>query len=520
MKQFGQCNTEGRKAVAMVRLVINKEKVNGTIAPEIYGHFSEHLGRCIYEGIYVGEDNTEIPHENGMRKDVVEALKEIRIPVLRWPGGCFADEYHWKDGIGPKENRKKMVNTHWGGVVEDNSFGTHEFFELCRQLGCKTYINGNLGSGTVQEMSEWVEYMTFDGLSPMADLRKANGHEEPWKIDYFGVGNENWGCGGNMRPQHYGDEYRRYQTYVRNYNSDKPISKICCGANVDDYEWTRGVLEATHDHTMPQLHGFMDGLSLHYYVHPEGWEVKGSATDFDEEVWYKTLYKALFMDELIRRHGTIMDEYDPEKKIGMIVDEWGCWFTCEPGTNPGFLYQQNTVRDALVAGITLNIFNKHCDRVKMANLAQMVNVLQAVILTEGPRMVKTPTYHVFHMYRHHQGAKLLDSTLIGAGETGIGEWIVPELTESVSMDDEGIVTITLNNLSVDAVRNLEIVFAGDESAYKVIEANIVTGDMKAYNDFDEPERVKEEVFTAYEECMGGIKVQIPACSVLELRLQK
>ena len=352
----------------MAKLMINKNKKEGTIAPEIYGHFSEHLGRCIYEGLYVGE-NSEIPNVNGMRTDVVEALKEIKIPVLRWPGGCFADEYHWKDGIGPKENRKKMINTHWGGVVEDNSFGTHEFFELCRQLGCKTYINGNLGSGTVQEMSEWVEYMTFNGVSPMADLRKKNGHEEPWTIDYFGVGNENWGCGGNMRPQYYADEYRRYQTYVRNYDPQKPIQKICGGANVDDYDWTRKVLETTHDHTVPEFHGFMDGLSLHYYVHPEGWEIKGSATDFDEEVWYKTLKKALYMETLVERHGKIMDQYDPDKKIGMIVDEWGCWFTVEPGTNPGFLYQQNTVRDALVAGITLNIFNKHCDRVKMANLA-------------------------------------------------------------------------------------------------------------------------------------------------------
>ena len=262
-----------------------------------------------------------------------------------------------------------MVNTHWGGVVEDNSFGTHEFFELCRQLGCKTYINGNLGSGTVQEMSEWVDYMKFNGVYPMADLRKKNGHEEPWTIDYFGVGNENWGCGGNMRPQYYADEYRRYQTYVRNYDPQKPIQKICGGANVDDYDWTRKVLETTHDHTVPEFHGFMDGLSLHYYVHPEGWEIKGSATDFDEEVWYKTLKKALYMETLVERHGKIMDQYDPDKKIGMIVDEWGCWFTVEPGTNPGFLYQQNTVRDALVAGITLNIFNKHCDRVKMANLA-------------------------------------------------------------------------------------------------------------------------------------------------------
>ena len=289
----------------MAKLVINNDKKMSTIAPEIYGHFSEHLGRCIYEGLYVGEDS-DIPNVNGMRTDVVEALKEMKIPVLRWPGGCFADEYHWMDGIGPKASRKKMINTHWGGVVEDNSFGTHEYFELCRQLGCKTYVNGNLGSGTVQEMSEWVEYMTFNGVSPMADLRKQNGHEEPWKVDYFGVGNENWGCGGNMTPQYYGNEYRRYQTYVRNYDGAAPIKKICCGANIDDYHWTKNVLDVAFDHTPEQLHGFMDGISLHYYVHPEGWEIKGSATDYDEEVWYKTLNKAYYMETLVRRHSDVL----------------------------------------------------------------------------------------------------------------------------------------------------------------------------------------------------------------------
>lgn len=501
----------------MAKLYINEKKKEGVIQPEIYGHFSEHLGRCIYEGIYVGE-KSEIPNVNGMRTDVVDALKELKVPVLRWPGGCFADEYHWKDGIGPKEKRKKMINTHWGGVVEDNSFGTHEYFELCRQLGCKTYVNGNLGSGTVQEMSEWVEYMTFQGVSPMADLRKENGHEEPWTVDYFGVGNENWGCGGNMRPQHYADEYRRYQTYVRNYDPKKPIGKICCGANVDDYHWTEGVLETTFDHA-EWAHGFMDGLSLHYYVHPEGWEIKGSATDFDEEVWYKTLKKALYMDTLITRHGAIMDQYDPEKKVGMVVDEWGTWFTCEPGTNPGFLYQQNTVRDALVAGITLNIFNKHCDRVKMAALAQMVNVLQAVLLTEGDKMLKTPTYHVMHMYRHHQGAELLNSQLTDVDEIGIGEWKVPKVTESVSEDKDGVITITINNLSVEASEEVETKFA--EKGYQVAKAKIVTdADMHAHNTFDEPEKVTEKEFADYRLTEEGVTFTLPANSVVELRLKK
>ena len=486
----------------MTKMVINPNRKLSRINKEIYGHFSEHLGRCIYEGIYVGE-NSPIENVNGMRTDVVEALKAIRVPVLRWPGGCFADEYHWKDGIGPKENRKKIVNTHWGGVVEDNSFGTHEFFELCRQLGCETYINGNLGSGTVQEMQEWVEYMTFEGVSPMAELREKNGSKEPWKVDFFGVGNENWGCGGNMNPDFYANEYRRYQTYVRDYKADHHIQKICCGANVDDYEWTKDVLATCYRHSLPAQHGFMDGLSLHYYVHPEGWEIKGSATDFDEKVWYKTLNKALFMDELIRRHGAIMDEYDPEKKVGMIVDEWGTWFTCEPGTNPGFLYQQNTMRDALVAGITLNIFNKHSDRVKMANLAQIVNVLQAVILTEGDKMIKTPTYHVFDMYKYHQDSDLVDSSIetetIGVDD----EWRVPNLTESVSVDADGVMHITVTNLSLEESYSVDAHMV--DWNVNEVKGEIVTDEMRAMNTFEDPEHVTVKKYDGAEVTESGVK---------------
>ncbi|MDE7222152.1 MAG: alpha-N-arabinofuranosidase [Acetatifactor sp.] len=498
----------------MAKLYVNPKHQLGHINPEIQGHFSEHLGRCIYEGLYVGE-NSDIPNTNGMRNDVVEALKEMQIPVLRWPGGCFADEYHWMDGIGPKESRKRMINTHWGGVVEDNSFGTHEFMELCRQLGCKTYINGNVGSGTVQEMSEWVEYMTFEGVSPMADLRTQNGHPESWKVDYFGVGNENWGCGGNMTPEYYGNLYRRYQTYVRNYKKGQEIYKVCCGPNVDDYYWTEGVLKTTHAHA-ERAHGFMNGLSLHYYTHPDGWEKKGSALDFDEEKYYKTMKKTLYMEDLIRGHGAIMDQYDPEKKIGLIVDEWGTWYEVEPGTNPGFLYQQNTMRDALVAGINLNIFNKHCDRVKMANIAQLVNVLQSVILTEGEKMIKTPTYHVFNMYKYHQDAELLES-YVETEEVGSADWKVPNLHESVSMGKDGRIHVTLNNLSVTESYEIDAVFT--ETDIKGVEGTILTGEMHAHNTFEEPDAVHTEKFDQVEISGQSLKFTIPACSVLHLAVE-
>lgn len=501
----------------MFKLFINPQNHKGHINPEIQGHFSEHLGRCIYEGIYVGE-NSDIPNTNGMRNDVVSALKEMKIPVLRWPGGCFADEYHWMDGIGPKESRKKMINTHWGGVIEDNSFGTHEFMELCRQLGCKAYVNGNVGSGTVQEMSEWVEYMTFKGVSPMADMRKANGHEEPWTVDYFGVGNENWGCGGNMTPEYYGNLYRRYQTYVRNYSGDenKRIQKVCCGANVDDYDWTEGVMKTCFKNTPKEQHGFMDGISLHYYTHPEGWQEKGYALEFDEKAWYKTLSKTMYIEELIERHTEIMDRYDKNREVGLIVDEWGTWYLCEPGTNPGFLYQQNTMRDALVAGINLNIFNKHCDRVKMANIAQMVNVLQAVILTEGSKMILTPTYHVFNMYKHHQGAELLDS-YIETETIGLEEkYMVPNLNESVSLGTDGKIHITLNNLSIQ--KDYEIEANLTDTDIDSVCGTILTGSMDDHNTFDNPDAVHTTSFDGCRVEGNKLVFSIPACSVLHLEV--
>ena len=498
----------------MAKLIINAEHKKSKINKEIYGHFSEHLGRCIYEGIYVGEDSS-IPNTRGMRNDVVTALKEMKIPVLRWPGGCFADEYHWMDGIGPKEKRKRMINTHWGGVVEDNSFGTHEFMELCKQLECATYINGNMGSGTVQEMADWVEYMTFAGLSPMSKLRKQNGQEEPWQVDYFGVGNENWGCGGNMRPAYYGDEYRRYQTYVRNFQADKKIKKIACGPNVDDYEWTKGVLAACCDGKgRRQPADFMDGFSLHYYTVPTGvWTDKGSATDFDESMYYQTLHKTLFMEELIQKHSAILDQYDPEKKIELVVDEWGTWYNVEPGTLPGFLYQQNTMRDALVAAINLNLFNKYSERIKMANIAQLVNVLQAVILTDGEKMILTPTYHVFKLYAAHQENMLLESVL-KQEMISVGEMDIPQLSESVSVDADGRIQITLANLSATQAIPVDVTIFGKQ--VDKVSGEMVTNEIAAHNTFENPEVVNIVTVDNIAVTKDGFSVTLPACSVMHL----
>jgi len=439
----------------------------------IYGQFAEHLGRCIYEGVWVGADSS-IPNKNGIRTDVVDALRHIKVPLVRWPGGCFADEYHWLKGVGPE--RQPMVNTHWGGVVESNEFGTHEYFELLNQLDAEAYINGNVGSGTVAEMHDWIEYMTLDSTAPMAELRKRHGREQPWKVDFFGVGNESWGCGGNMLPLHYANQYRQYQTYVRQYG-ESPVTKIACGANSDDYEWTEVLMARAAEH--------MDGLSLHYYTIPTGeWNAKGSATDFDDYGWYETLRQTRRMEELLTRHSAIMDKHDPNKRVSLIVDEWGTWYDVEQGTNPGFLYQQNTIRDAVVAALNLNIFHRHSDRVRMTNIAQMVNVLQAMLLTDGDRLVKTPTYHVFDLYSDHQDAEFV-ATPTAAGTTPGALGTEGDFT--VSRKD-GALTISATNWGLG--RELEADFELPGTATDLLRAQLLTGPAAtSHNTFERPEEV-------------------------------
>jgi alpha-N-arabinofuranosidase len=499
-----------------MRVIVSPKVTGAKISKDVYGHFSEHLGRCIYGGIFVGE-GSPIKNVRGIRSDVVAAMKHIKVPNMRWPGGCFADEYHWKDGIGPKANRKKMINNHWGGVVEDNSFGTHEFMDFCEQVGCEPYINGNLGSGAVQEMQEWVEYMTSGEVSPMTQLRRQNGREEPWKLKFFGVGNENWGCGGSMRPEYYADEYRRYQTYVRNYSGNK-LYKIACGAGTSPqnpgYDWTQVLMERAGGH--------MDGLSLHYYTVSGGvWEKKGSATEFDTPEYYGTLYQAAFLDSLLTGHGAIMDRYDPKGRVGLIMDEWGVWHNVEPGTNPGFLYQQNTMRDAMVAALSLNIMNKHARRVRMANLAQAVNVLQSLILTDGADMILTPTYHVFDLFRGHQESTLV-ATLVENEQVDTPFGAFKRISESASVDEAGNVHVTIANLHATSQAPVEMRLDG--KAYCVKEARILAGGIHDKNTFEDQTQVKISPLTGVSvspDPMGTeVSFTLPACSVAALTFEQ
>lgn len=479
-----------------------------TISKNIQGQFAEHLGHGIYGGFWVDKSLT-VNKEGRIRLDIVEALKKIKIPNLRWPGGCFADEYHWRDGIGPTENRPRMVNTNWGGVVEDNSFGTNEFLELCSLIGCEPYITANVGSGTVDEMSKWVEYLNFDGESPSTALRAKNGHPAPYKVAFWGVGNEPYGCGGNMTPDYYANEFRKYASFAKDY-PQAPLKKIACGPNVSDYNWTETLMK-----NVPL--NMMWGLSLHYYTIPTGnWSKKGSATSFDEKEYFNTMKNSLVMDELITKHSAIMDKYDPKKTVGLVVDEWGIWTDVEPGTNPGFLYQQNSMRDALIAATNLNIFNNHSDRVRMANLAQTVNVLQSLILTDKEKMLLTPTYHIFDMYKVHQDAAYLPVKLLSP-DYMVGNEHIAAVNASASIDAAGKIHISLVNLDLNKTSTITIDLG--EQQWRTVTGEILTSaKVTDVNTFTEPNKLHLAAFNDAKKDGSKVVVTLPTKSVVTLEL--
>jgi alpha-L-arabinofuranosidase len=485
-------------------LVVNADLGAVTISRHIYGQFAEHLGRGIYDGVWTKAGTGEWH----LRDDVIDALKRIGVPNIRWPGGCFADYYHWRDGIGPREQRPTIVNTVWGGVTEDNSLGTHEFLELTARIGAEPFIVGNVGSGSVREMADWWEYVNFPGTSPMAERRRANGRDEPWGVRFWGVGNESWGCGGNMTPAYYADVYKRFQTFLRRAG-DVRAFRVATGPNSGDYEWT--------DVVMREAGRYIDGLDLHYYTLAGTWAHKGSATEFTAAEWFATMRNTVRMEQFLERHSAIMDRHDPRKRVALIVGEWGAWHDVEPGTNPGFLYQQNTLRDAIVAAYNLNLFNNHADRVRGANIAQMVNVLQAMILTEGDRMVLTPTYHVFALFRPHHDATLLPSVLEEGAYTFDGD-SVPAISASASRDSAGVIHLTLANLDPGAPRSVTADIRG--ATVTAVRGRILTATMmNAHNTFDDPDAVQPAPFRAARLVGGRVIIELPAKSVVALELR-
>ncbi len=484
--------------------------VPGADAPivnkHIYGHFAEHLGRCIYGGFYVG-DGSPIPNTKGVRNDVVAALRELKIPNLRWPGGCFADTYHWQDGIGPKKERPSMLNIWWGNVKEDNSFGTHEFLDMCELLGTEPYLSANVGSGTPQEMADWIKYTTHPAnTSPMPELRAKNGRTEPWKVKFWGVGNEAWGCGGNMTPEYYANIYRQFSTFTTNWTNSDKLVRIASGASSNDYNWTEVLMK----NVPPSL---IEAIALHHYSVID-WGNKGSATAFSEDQYFTTMKRALEMEELIQRHTAIMDKYDPNKKVDLFVDEWGGWYDVEPGTNPGFLYQQNTMRDAMLAGATLNIFNNHADRVKMANIAQAVNVLQAVILTNEEKILRTPTFYVMKMYAVHQDARLVPLQFQSPDYINKQDKL-PAISASASIDASGNAHFSLVN--IDASKSHELELDLNALGIKTFSGEILaSAKLQDHNTFEQLDKIQPKAFKDFKYNKGKLTLTIPPFSVVVL----
>ncbi len=489
----------------------------------LYGHFVEHLGRGVYEGIWVGEDSA-IPNTRGIRNDVVAALRKLNVPVVRWPGGCYADVNHWQDGVGPRAKRPLGTNTSWGNAPETNAFGTHEFMDFVGQIGAKPYVGINMGTGTPAEGKAWMEYMTAPAGTPAAKARQQNGHDAAWDVPFVGVGNESWGCGGQMRAEFYADQFRLFQGYLRGFSKDKPYF-VASGPDSDDYHWTETVMaramEWREKPVAPLLYNvdkpLMDGLALHFYtLTSNDWFHNGASTGFQEKEWISTLKRALTMDELITRHSAIMDRYDPAKKVGLIVDEWGTWYKADDN-RPSSLYQQNTLRDALVAAVTLNIFHHHSDRVRMANIAQMVNVLQAVILTDKYKMMLTPTYHVFDMFKVHQDAVHIPIELKSPDYT-FGDTTLPALNVSASCDARGKIHISVANL--DPHNNVKVTARLRGVTPKVVTGRVLTANaMDTHNDFDAADRFAPVVLKGVTVAGGVLRAEFPSKSVTVLELE-
>jgi len=451
------------------------------IRPELYGHFAEHLGTCIDGGIWVGEASP-IPNFGGIRTDVLDALRQLHPPVLRWPGGCYADDYHWEDGIGPRSSRPRRVNTWWGQNIESNSFGTHEFIQVCRTLGAEPYIAGNVGTGTPRELRDWVEYCNFAGDSALARRRSQNGAPAPFGVRYWGIGNEAWGCGGNFSAADYANEYKRFATYVRDFGGTQPFP-IACGPDGNNSDWTREFFL--------KLGGFplIRGYAAHYYCGTAG----PSALDYTLDQWYELLEKSLRIEALIHNQRTIMDQFDPDRRIGLVIDEWGTWHLPTPGRNPAHLWQQSSLRDALVAALTLDTFNRNADKLVMANIAQTVNVLQAMILTDGDRMLTTPTYHVFELYRSHQGGGSIrcdfESNPISFA-VGEEKRQLPGLAGSASIK-AGLLTLSVVNphgsLPVEASLDLT-----NTQLTQATAATLTHTDLTAHNAFESPNTLRPQ----------------------------
>lgn len=463
----------------------------GVVHPELHGHFAEHLGSCVYGGLWVGRDSP-IPNVDGYRRQAIEYLRTLGIPVLRWPGGCFADDYHWRDGIGPQAKRPRSVNLWWGNYTEDNSFGTHEFIGLCRLIGAEPYLAGNVGSGTPAELRDWVEYCNYPAGSSLSNERAANGSPEPFKVRYWGVGNENWGCGGHLTPDEYAGHYRRFVTYLRTFGDTRPFL-IACGPNGNDTDWSRRFMDAMRER--PSLHGF----AMHFYSGG-----KAPATKFTVENMREQLSSFSDLEKAVLQQRALLDSYDPERKIGLLVDEWGVWdrMVAEEEKRYGRLWQQITMRSAVAAALGLNVFHRQADKLVMCNIAQIVNVLHSMLLTDGNHCIRTPAYYAFDLLKHHRSRTAVRCDTEDAAPLG--------LSVSASRQEKELV-ITFVNPKHDAGMKAECSLIGASATGG--KARILHhADHNACNTFDAPDTIVPREHTGNFEG-SRLRMELPPLSV-------
>jgi alpha-N-arabinofuranosidase len=499
-----------------VHLSIDATKPGAKIDRNIFGQFAEHLGHGIYDGLWVGPRST-IPNTRGIRNDVVAALKALRIPNVRWPGGCFADEYHWRNGIGSSSRRTVTLNPNWGGVIEPNTFGVHEFMDFVEQIGSEVYLSINVGSGTPQEAVEWLEYMTGVQSTSLVKERIRNGHPAPYKVAFLGIGNESWACGGNMTVDYYLSQLKIYTRFVRNFNpaqqNDHQMLRIAVGPGGGEPEWTETIMKAYQHH---EWSWSIEGLSLHAYTVGH-WPPSFASVGFGETEYSQVLKLTLEMEHLVSKYSAIMDKYDPQKKVALAVDEWGAWYAPLPGSNPGFLSQQNTMRDAVLAALNLNIFARHGDRVRIANIAQMVNVLQAMIMTDKESMILTPTYHVFKMYLPFQDATLVPVTM-HAGMYTRGTISLPRVDAIAATDVAGKFWLAITNLDPNSQVEIDAQLAGIVA--KAASGTTLTApSVDSVNSFKSPKTVVPTPIAARVQA-GRLSVSLPPKSVTVISLER
>jgi len=514
------------------RIDILLDEPIGPIAPELYGHFAEHLGGVVYDGIWVG-DGSPVPNDGGIRRSLVERLKQIKAPVIRWPGGCFADSYDWRDGIGPRASRATRTNFWVNTKVpaspsqyDPNSFGTVEFARFCKLAGAQPYLAANIRSLPAKDLYQWIEFCNSPaGTTTLAGVRAAEGSPDPLNVVYWGVGNEPWGCGGDFSPEDYAVELKRYTAWVPSY--DLQLRYIAAGANSGDVEWTRRFFDKLTAGN-PGMAGRLWGFSFHHYAwnvssgKTTDWnEGKGPAVGFTIEQHYELLRDADKMDGFITAHWQTMGQFDRARKVKLVVDEWGAWHKPGSESDPSHtLGQVSTLRDALLAGLTLDTFQRHADKVGMANIAQLVNCLQSLFVAHESKFIVTPNYHVFQMYMDHMGAESVRTEFMaprvsyqrnGQPATFWG------LAGSASRRDK-TVTLTVVNPSAADARETTVSVRGAKIASAAI-TTLTAGALDAHNSFDAPDAVptpKESPVTPG--AAGDLIVTLPKASVSKLRL--